>query len=238
MTGMGTNSYLLGKGEIVVVDAGPDVPAHVEALAAAGRVVAQFVTHGHSDHLPGAVALRTRTGAPIVGHPDLPGVDRAVVDREEVEVAGFRLQALWTPGHAPDHCCFWLPDRRTLFTGDLIAGAGTIVLSEVPNALALYLDSLKKVIALDDSTILPGHGPAIPDGRAKAIEYREHRLARERQIAAALPATVNELVAHIYADTPAQLLPAASRQVRVHLERLAALGRARADGARWVATSG
>lgn len=238
MTGLGTNTYVLGRGEIVVVDAGPDVPAHVEALAAAGRIVAQLVTHGHGDHLPGAVALRARTGAPIVGHPDLPGVDRAAVDREEVELAGFRLRALWTPGHAHDHCCFWLPDRRTLFSGDLIAGAGTIVLSEVANALTLYLDSLEKVIALDDSTILPGHGPAISDGHAKAIEYREHRFARERQIAGALPATVDELVARIYADTPAQLLPAATRQVRVHLERLASLGRARADGPRWVAISG
>src|SRR5205085_1145149 len=144
---------LLGDGDLIVVDAGPDLPAHLDALAAGGRIVAQLVTHGHSDHLPGAIRLREQVGAPIWGHADLNGVDHPLADGDEVDLAGWRLRALATPGHAADHLCFWVEDRRLLFTGDLIAGAGTIVLSDVPNALGLYLDSLAKVGALGPSTL-------------------------------------------------------------------------------------
>jgi glyoxylase-like metal-dependent hydrolase (beta-lactamase superfamily II) len=135
-----------------------------------------------------------------------------------------------------DHLCFWVADRRLLFSGDLVAGAGTIVLSDVPNALTLYLDSLARVLALGPSTLLPGHGPIVADGQAKVQEYVDHRLARERQIVSALvaaPATVEELVARIYIDTPAALHNAAARNVRAHLERLAVFGRATAVSGRW-----
>jgi glyoxylase-like metal-dependent hydrolase (beta-lactamase superfamily II) len=237
--GAGTNTYLLGRGEVVVVDPGPDLPEHVEAILAAGRVVAQLVTHGHSDHLPAALRLRERVGAPIYGHPALPGVDRPLADGQRLDLAGWRLQALATPGHAPEHICFWVADRRLLFAGDLIAGVGTIVLADNPDALGQYLDSLLRLLSLGPSTLLPGHGPRVDDGPAKIREYLDHRMARERQIVAALtagPATVDDLVARLYAEAPAALLPLAARNVRAHLGRLEALRRARPSGARWELT--
>ena len=238
--GAGTNSYVLGRGDVVVVDPGPDLPEHVDALTAQGRIVAQLVTHGHDDHLPAARRLRERVGAPIYGHPDLPGVDRPLADGERLELAGWRLQALATPGHAPEHLAFWAEERRLIFTGDLIAGAGTVVLSETPNALGQYLDSLLRLYALGQSTLLPGHGPRVADGLAKIREYLDHRMARERQIVGALgegAATVDELVERIYSDTPPSLRPLAARNVRAHLERLESLGRAQPVGERWGLTA-
>jgi glyoxylase-like metal-dependent hydrolase (beta-lactamase superfamily II) len=234
--GAGTNSYLLGRGEVVVVDPGPDLPEHVDALLAQGRVVGQLITHGHEDHLPAALRLRERVGAPIYGHPKLPGVDRPLADGQRIELVGWRLQALATPGHAPEHLVYWVEERRLIFTGDLIAGVGTIVLSEAPNALAQYLDSLLRLLALGPSMLLPGHGPRVDDGLAKIREYLDHRMARERQIVAALGeggATVDELVTKIYSATPPALIPLAARNVRAHLDRLQALGRAQPVGERW-----
>jgi len=236
MRGAGTNSYVLGRGDVVVVDPGPDLPEHVEAVMAQGRVVAQLVTHGHDDHLPAARRLRERVGAPIYGHPDLPGVDRPLVDGQRLDLVGWRLQALVTPGHAPEHLVFWAEGRRLIFTGDLIAGAGTVVLSETPNALGQYLDSLLRLFALGPSMLLPGHGPRVDDGLAKIREYLDHRMARERQIVVALgdgAATVDELVERIYSDTPPPLRPLAARNVRAHLERLQSLQRAQPVGERW-----
>jgi glyoxylase-like metal-dependent hydrolase (beta-lactamase superfamily II) len=234
--GAGTNTYVLGRGEVVVVDPGPDLPEHVEAILGQGRVVAQLVTHAHGDHLPAALRVRDRVGAPIYGHAELPGVDHALADGERLLLAGWRLQALATPGHAPEHLAFWAEQRRLIFTGDLIAGAGTIVLAETAGALGQYLDSLLRLFALGPSTLLPGHGPRVDDGLARIREYLDHRMARERQIVAALAdgaTTVEGLVERIYAETPAGLRPMAARNVRAHLERLAALGRARATGERW-----
>src|SRR5205823_2092421 len=164
------------------------------------------------------------------------GVERRLGDGETVDVDGRQLRTLATPGHAEDHLCFWLADARLLFTGDLVAGVGTVVLSDRPGSLGRYLASLEKVLALGDSTVLPGHGPTIPDGPAKLREYLEHRAMRERQIVAALadgPATVDGLVARLYVDTPANLHPMAARNVRAHLELLEERGRAQPDARAW-----
>jgi glyoxylase-like metal-dependent hydrolase (beta-lactamase superfamily II) len=182
------------------------------------------------------VLLRERTGAQIYGHAALAGVDVVLADGQEVDLSGWRVRALETPGHADDHLCFWVPDGRLLFAGDLVAGQGTIVLADRPGALGQYMESLERMLALGPSTILAGHGPVVQDGPAKLREYVEHRLARERQIVAALadgPLTVGELVARIYVETPPGLLPMAARNVRAHLERLAGLGSVAPDGEGW-----
>jgi glyoxylase-like metal-dependent hydrolase (beta-lactamase superfamily II) len=241
MTGPGTNTYLIGERAVVVVDPGPDVAEHVAATLAAadatgGHVVALLVTHGHADHLPAAYRIKEQTGAPILGHRQIPDLDRALADGETVSLGGETITSYETPGHAEDHLCFWLGADRMLFAGDLVAGLGTVVLSDAPGALTRYLASLERMGSLAPLTILPGHGPVVPDGLAKIQEYREHRAMRERQIVAALragPATVDLLVEQLYADTPPQLHAMAARNVRVHLDHLSAQGRALAVDGAW-----
>jgi glyoxylase-like metal-dependent hydrolase (beta-lactamase superfamily II) len=233
MTGRGTNTYLLGDREVAVVDPGPDLPEHIEAILAAvgetgGAISLVLVTHGHSDHLPGAYRLRERTGAPILGHARIPGVTRPLGDGDTVAVGGELLVAYETPGHADEHLCFWREADRLLFSGDLVVGSGTVVLSRTSGALTQYLASLRHVLALGPQTMLPGHGPVIDDAPARIQEYLDHRALRERQIVEALrhgPATVDELVARLYVETPKALYPMAARNVEAHLEHLAALGR-------------
>jgi hydroxyacylglutathione hydrolase len=240
MTGDGTNTYLIGRTDVAVVDPGPAISDHVAAVLAAlppgGRVAAILLTHGHADHAGAVAALRQRTGAPVFGHAGLPDVDRPLEDGAGLDLAGERIEALATPGHADEHLCFWLPGPRVLLSGDLIAGRGTVVLSQTPGALSRYLASLERLRSLGRFALLPGHGPPIEDGASKVAEYLAHRAMRERQIVAALAdgaATVDDLVARLYAETPPALHPMAARNVRAHLERLAELGQARQEGGHW-----
>ena len=198
MTHQGTNTYLIGRDELAVIDPGPDLPQHLEAiLAEAGpaAIRAIFVTHHHSDHLPAALPLSGRTGAPLYGHPDLPGVQRPLPDEAVVAVGDFHLRALATPGHTPEHHCYLLEEAGTIFCGDLMAGSGTVVVGSGEGELAAYLASLRRLLALGPSRILPGHGPPMDDPAAKIREYLEHRQLREDQILAALaggPRTVEQ----------------------------------------------
>ncbi len=240
MTLTGTNSYLVGLGEVVVVDPGPDLPEHVDRIvavaAALGRLAYSVVTHHHADHLPAAMRLRVRLGAPIVGHPELPGVDRPCGDGEIVSTSGARLRALATRGHTADHMCYLLEDERALFTGDLIAGEGTVVVGDGRGDLADYMASLRRVADLAPRILLPGHGPVVGDAAGKIREYLEHRERRERQVLAVLdegPTTVAALVRQLYADTPSGLHPMAARNVRAHLFKLERDGRVSVDGERW-----
>ena len=237
MTGTGTNTYVVDDraGSVAVIDPGPDDPPHLRAILAAvgqrGHLVAILVTHRHLDHLPAARPLSERTGAPICGHRDLPGRDRPVADGE-VCFAG--LRGLETPGHTDDSLSFWDPAQRALFTGDLVAGAGTVIVDEQPGALGRYMASLDRLRALGPSTIYPGHGPTVADGLAKLDEYLAHRRQREQQVIDVLQArgraSVDELVEAIYPDVQPALVPMAARNVRAHLHKLADEGRA-VDGA-------
>jgi glyoxylase-like metal-dependent hydrolase (beta-lactamase superfamily II) len=240
MTGVGTNTYLLGTTRMVVIDPGPDDATHRgRILAAIGdpkRLVAIALTHGHADHAEGAAALRMATGAPVLGHADLPGIDRALVDGDSIDIGHAALVACATPGHAAEHLCFWW-SGAILFAGDLVAGTGTIVLADAAGALRQYLDSLARMRALRPGVILPGHGEPIRDPLARLTEYLDHRHARDREIAAALDAgagSVEAIVAAVYPDLAPALRSAAARTVRAHLDYQAETGRARRVGEEWL----
>ena len=240
MTLSGTNTYLVGGEELVIIDPGPDMPEHLEAIVATaarlGSVAVSCVTHHHADHLPAAVKLRERLGAPIAGHRDLPHVDRPLEDEQLVEVTGAQLRAVATPGHTADHLCYLLESERALFTGDLIAGSGTVIVGDARGELAQYIASLRRVAELRPARVLPGHGPIVEDAAGKIGEYLEHRLGRERQIVGLLergPSTVPEIVGELYADVPSGLHEMAARNVRAHLWKLEDERRARATGDRW-----
>ncbi|MBV9173450.1 MAG: MBL fold metallo-hydrolase, partial [Chloroflexi bacterium] len=212
MTGTGTNTWLVpnGSGELAVIDPGPDDPAHIDAIVKAaeplGRIRAVLVTHRHGDHLPAALPLSERTGAQLFGHADLPGVQRALADGE---TAFGTLKALQTPGHTPESVCYFDPTSGALFTGDLVAGVGTVVVDQ----LGPYMASLERLLTFEPRTIYPGHGPVVQDAIGKLQEYLDHRRQRERQVLAGLPATIDQLTAKIYTDVPSNLVPMAARNV-------------------------
>ncbi|MDR7534982.1 MAG: MBL fold metallo-hydrolase [Armatimonadota bacterium] len=232
MTGTGTNTYLVAGDGIAVIDPGPDDARHVAAVLAAtgGRAVRWIlVSHRHVDHAPAAAALARATGAPVAA---LAGSavphDRGLRDGETVAGPGYTLQALHTPGHASDHLCFLLREERALFAGDLVAQGGTVVIAPPDGDMAAYLASLERVRALDLARLYPGHGEPVDDPAALLGEYIEHRLARERQIIAALrggPRRIEGLVAAIYTEVPQALHPVAAKSVLAHLLKLRAEGR-------------
>ena len=235
-TGPGTNTWLLGDGRVtVVIDPGPDDDVHLAAIRralGASPVAVVLVTHGHADHLALAERLAGLLGARLARHPDL-------ADGDVVRAGGMSVTALHTPGHAPDHLAFWLHDDRVLFTGDLVLGRGSSMVTYPEGDVAAYLRSLERVAALRPRLLFPGHWDPVTDGEAKIAEYREHRLARERQVVAALaaggPGSARELTERVYAaelalrdgqeEAREELLVAAEMTLRAHLRKLADEGR-------------
>lgn len=232
MTGQGTNTYLVGRGDLAVIDPGPDDAAHLEAIVAelaalGGQPVVILVTHAHLDHLPGAFALKHRLGVPIAAYAPILDVDIRLRHDQRLTVGGLPLRALHTPGHAADHLCFLLEDERVLFSGDLIVGAGTVVIGR-DGELEEYLASLAALLPLDLRRILPGHGPAIDQPREKIEEYIRHRHDREAQILAAVregATDVLEIVEVVYAGVDARLYPVAAQTVEAHLRKLTREGK-------------
>jgi glyoxylase-like metal-dependent hydrolase (beta-lactamase superfamily II) len=239
MTGPGTNTYLVGIDEIAVIDPGPDDAGHLEAIAGCGgdRIRWILLTHTHPDHSPGAIGLRDRTGAEILGFEARDGVplDGTLGDGEVIEATEYHLNAVHTPGHASNHLCFLLPEERTLFSGDHIMEGSTVVISPPDGDMRAYLDSLEKLKQIRPRlrTIAPGHGHLIEDPIAVIDGYIAHRRDRERQVLSALQAagtaTIDELVPRIYTDVPAELHPVAARSVWAHLRKLAEDGPVRGD---------
>jgi glyoxylase-like metal-dependent hydrolase (beta-lactamase superfamily II) len=258
MTGPGTNTYLLGTDQVVVIDPGPDDAGHLARVLAAARgaIAYVLVTHHHNDHAPLARALATATGAPLLGF-GLAGrfePDRHLEDGERLVIDGFSLEVLHTPGHASDHCCFLASAEPVgteewstplLFTGDHVMSGSTVVIAPLDGDMTRYLESLRRLLEPSRGAfaIAPGHGDLIEDGPGRVESYLEHRLAREEMVAAALlqgPATASELVPLIYLRLSPALSRAAASSVWAHLRRLRELGRARCDdpdelGARWEA---
>jgi glyoxylase-like metal-dependent hydrolase (beta-lactamase superfamily II) len=242
MTLDGTNGYIVtvGPGALVAIDPGIDNDAHIEkylehARKTHGTFAGIFVTHGHPDHFPGALALKRATRAPIFAHRSATfGHDRPIDDGARLTFEDATFVALHMPGHAPDHLVFWLEGDRALFTGDVVIGTGTVVIAPPGGDMRAYQASLERLLRDygHADVIYGGHGPAVRSPHAKLQEYIAHRKAREAQIVAALergPATIPDLVASIYAGIDAKLWPAAARQVLAYLIALEREGRIISD---------
>lgn len=240
MTGPGTNTYLVGIDEIAVIDPGPDLAAHLDAIAGCGgdRIKWILCTHTHPDHSPGAAGLKERTGAQVLAYDSRDGlvVDQQLRDGDRVEGTEFTLRAVHTPGHASNHLCYWLESERILVTGDHVMQGSTVVIAPPDGDMAVYLQSLERVRALRPRlrAIAPGHGLLITDPAAKLNEYIDHRLEREHQVlealhASARPIAVEEIVEALYADVDAELHPVAAKSVWAHLRKLFDEGRAHSD---------
>ncbi len=232
MTLEGTNTWILrepGARRSVVVDPGPDDPAHLDAvLAAAGEVGLVLYTHHHGDHTDAFDTMRERTGAPARAVTDRFCADAMpLTDGEELEVDGLRLVVLLTPGHTRDSACLRLADEPTVLTGDTVLGRGTTVVAHPDGQLGPYLDSLAQLRQLVEEgcadRILPGHGPVVDDPGAVLDHYLDHREERLDQVRAAVAAghdTPRAVVEHVYADVDPVLWDAAELSVRAQLEYL------------------
>ncbi len=247
-TGPGTNTYLIGTSRRpLLLDTGQGLPQYLPLLERAlgdvrrGEGLQEIVlTHGHVDHGGGVASIRERFGPlplakrpapPFDGALDLRGID----DGDEIHTEGATLRAIWTPGHAHDHLCFYLREERALFTGDVVLGAGTTVIPP-DGDLGEYLHSLQRLLNLDMARIYPAHGPVIRDPHAKIQLYLAHRALRDQQILDGLRhgvRTVAGLVKRIYTDVPEFLHPAAGMSVHAHLRKLEREGVVERDGDIW-----
>jgi glyoxylase-like metal-dependent hydrolase (beta-lactamase superfamily II) len=240
MTGPGTNTYLLGDTDPVVVDPGPEDAAHTEAIVAAaatlGSIRTILVTHTHVDHAPGAKALAAATGARVVGFAPAEGFDPDERAGEGWTVrtadGALTVRAMHTPGHASDHLCWLVEEHATLLTGDHIMHGSTVVIRPPDGDLHQYLDSLARVRDADPPIrkLAPGHGRVMDHVPDVVDALVAHRRARHEIVAAALArrgeATVDELLPDVYADVTEPQLPVARFSLWAHLRALAQEGRA------------
>ena len=236
-TFFGTQTYFAGEDEVVVIDPGPDLPAHVAAIVAAlgqRRVVAIACTHTHRDHSPASRALAAATKAPIIGCAALAlenvgpradasfdfdyRPDRVLEDGDAIKVDGQAFSAVATPGHTSNHLCFAY--RGALFTGDHVMGWSTTVVVPPDGDMGDYMASLDKLRQRDDRVFYPAHGPAVTKPQQLVRGMIGHRMQRERQILKRLAAgdrTVPEIVSAAYPALDPRLVPAAGGSVTAHL---------------------
>jgi glyoxylase-like metal-dependent hydrolase (beta-lactamase superfamily II) len=228
MTLDGTNTWLLrapGSDEVVVVDPGPDDDEHIAAVAGMGRIALVLISHRHGDHTDAIDKLVEATGAPVrsAGSGFLRGLSGELTDGEVIDVAGLRITVWATPGHTADSMSFVLDDA--VLTADTVLGRGTTVIDNEDGSLADYLHSLQRLRGLGRRTVLPGHGPDLPDIEAVADGYLAHRAQRLDQIRAALralgaDATARQLVEQVYVDVDEELWDVAEWSVQAQLDYL------------------
>jgi glyoxylase-like metal-dependent hydrolase (beta-lactamase superfamily II) len=251
----GTQTYIIGAGEVAVIDPGPDLDEHVAAILAAssGETIAAILcTHTHRDHSPASRALQAATGAPIIGcaplalDDDGPRADAAfdehyrpdhvLGDGEQVSGPGWTLAAVATPGHTSNHLCFALPEAEALFTGDHVMGWSTTVISPPDGDMADYMASLDKLMGRNDAVYYPAHGEPVENPCRLVRGLMGHRKQREGQIMRLLGAgerVVPDMVAKMYVGIDPRLHGAAGRSVLAHLLELEARGAVARDGEAW-----
>ena len=234
MTGPGTNTYLFGNEEVAVLDPGPIIESHLQAITdlAAAPIRSVIVTHTHPDHSPAAVELARMSGAELIGRPAPVGQhqdrtfkpDRKLADGELISINGIEIEAIHTPGHASNHVCYRHTELNWIFTGDHVIDGSTVVINPPDGDMKHYLESLAKVKALRPDALAPGHGDLIQDPD-RAIDWIiEHRLEREQKVLDVLRAnpvlSSIELVPHVYKDVDKKLYGWAERSLLAHLFKL------------------
>ena len=251
----GTQTYFVGRDEVAVIDPGPDLPEHVDAIVAAiaGRPLAAILcTHTHRDHSPAAAPLAECTGAPIVGCAPLAlaslgpradaafdgdyRADRVLEDGEALSVDGRMISAVATPGHTSNHLCFALEESGVLFSGDHVMGWSTTVVVPPDGNMADYMRSLEKLRQRRDRILYPAHGPAVTNPKQYLRGLIGHRMQREKQvlgIVAQAPSTIPEVVAAAYPGLDPRLTAAAGGSVLAHLLDLEARGLVVQECERW-----
>ena len=249
MTGDGTNTYLVGEHELAVIDPGPDIPEHIDALLKSGQERIRWIlcTHTHPDHSPAAAILKEKTGAKVVGafandglHQDTSfSPDLEINDDEIIHGDGWDLRAIWTPGHVSNHYCYLLEQQGIVFAGDHIMNGSTVVIVPPGGDMTDYINSLRRILDYEIKYIAPGHGDLIPDCRAEVEKLVAHRLGRERKVLAGLksisPANLDELVVIVYTDVDSSLHEWAKLSMTAHLIKLEREGHVFIDKEdRWV----
>ncbi len=234
MTGPGTNTYLLGNEQVAVLDPGPAIDAHVDAILQAGgdRIRWIVCTHTHPDHSPAWQAVAEATGAQVIGASPADDMfqDKTFKPAQELQhddvlaTDEFTLRAVHTPGHVSNHFCFFLEEEQMLFAGDHIMNGSTVVIVPPSGDMKAYIESLQLLLRYPLKFIAPGHGEVMEDSRSVVSWLVNHRLQREQKVIEALQqlgrASVDELVGVVYQDVDTSLHKMARLSLTAHLIKL------------------
>ena len=249
----GTGTYIIGRGDVAVIDPGPLDDAHIAALekAVEGETVSHIlITHTHRDHSPAAAPFKKTTGAPTYGYGPHGGdrggpkveeggdyefvPDHVIKDGDVIVGNGWSFEAIHTPGHTSNHVCFALREENAIFSGDHVMGWSTSVISPPDGNMADYMQSLRKMLTREEEIYWPTHGPPITEPKAHVEAFITHRNGREDAILQCISEgrnTIPDMVEVMYADVDPRLHRAAGRSVFAHLLHMAETGRVTTEGA-------
>jgi glyoxylase-like metal-dependent hydrolase (beta-lactamase superfamily II) len=252
----GTQTYIVGTGDVAIIDPGPADPAHIDGILAATtgeRIGTIICTHTHRDHSPAAAPLKAATGAQIIGCAPLTleddgpradaafdttySPDRVLTDGERLTGPGWTLEAVATPGHTSNHLCFHLVEENALFTGDHVMGWSTTVVSPPDGDMADYMRSLDKLMKRTDAVYYPAHGEPVTKPQQFVRGLAGHRKQRERQILRMLEngeGVIADMVPKMYGGIDERLYGAAARSVLAHLIDLRDRGQVHEAAGRWI----
>ena len=232
-TGPGTNTYLVGKEEVTVIDPGPAMQEHIDVITAAAPNIKQIlVTHTHPDHSPGVRLLKEKLDVPAYGvltnssknQDQTFNPERILDDGEVFQEEEFSIEVVHTPGHASNHLCFILKEEKLIFTGDHIMNGSTVVIGPPDGNMKQYIQSLEKLKDYDIEKIAPGHGELLENPHEVADWIINHRLEREKKVFQALQeatkGTPDTLVEKVYDDVDSSLFPIAKASLLAHLIKL------------------
>ena len=234
-TGGGTNTYLIGKKDITVIDPGPYIQSHLDEIIKAGNnnIKRIIVTHTHKDHSPGAKPLAETLQVPVMGsfakfdmsiQDETFEPDQILYDKDIITTSEYTIEVIHTPGHASNHFCFLIQEEKCLLTGDHIMNGSTVVIGPPDGNMNQYIQSLEKLKNYDIEKIAPGHGDILENPHKVADWIISHRLEREKKVFSALKeasrGTPESLVERVYDDVDSSLFPIAKASLLAHLIKL------------------